>query len=601
MGGIRKALMKEDSQQTPRADRYLRRVQAQKTWVAKPRVGDKLGSFRLMELLGEGGAGAVFRGEHTFLKRAVAIKVLHPELYLDSAMVARFFQEALAVNRARHRNLIDITDVVAGESFPPYIVMELLDGEDLGDYIDEHAPLPLSWVYAVVMQICDALATVHGLGIVHRDMKPENIFLMDKGEDIPTVKLLDFGIAKFLDTEDNRRRTWSGSVLGTPAYMPLEQIHGIQVDHRADIYALGVVIYEMLTGRLPFDMESVDELVESLSALEPPPPSERPLVPAPEPIPLAVDRLVLRCLHVDPSRRFQSAADLAAAFSEAMASSKGRPVTPLGRPPRRASKGVAPLAGASVGALQGAHVEGDSSGAEPLAGPGGAEEAPSGQRARTGQKAHPWRWLGWAAGLVAVAGLLLAGWMAYRASLGDARSPAAQRVGAASAGAGVGGAGAGMSRPRAGGVMTPGSPRETRFLLLSTPPAARVLHFRTRVELGVTPVSVVVRAGEPGKYLLTLPGHREAMVVVRQGDPNPVRVELFALAPRRSGGSPGMVAQPPPGRRRAVRLSEVPAPPAMRPLARVVRERPSGAAMGTSPPRPMQRVSDQGIVNPFRE
>lgn len=575
--------MNANSWQTPRVDRTARKVRAQKTWVAKPRVGDKLGSFRLLELLGEGGAGAVFRAEHTFLKRPVAIKVLHPELYLDSGMVARFFQEALAVNRARHRNLIDITDVVAGENFPPFIVMELLEGEDLGDYIDEHAPIALSWVHAILVQICDALATVHGLGIVHRDLKPENIFLMDTGDKIPTVKLLDFGIAKFLDNEDNRRRTWSGNILGTPAYMPLEQIHGLPVDHRADIYALGVVLYELLAGRLPFDMDSVEELVESLTALEPLPPSARPIDRVPERIPHAVDRIVIRCLNVDPSKRFDSVSELSAAFTAAMPENRDRPLTPVSRPKKRStSERLLEVKRRTAVTLDEEPDQSDSLKAVVVA----AAAADFDHETELVSTAGRMRRL-WIGGGIAVVGLLvvLAGWTLFK-------EPAPT---------------SGKAKSRAGGAMTstplPGSERQYR--LVSVPPAARVLLAKTRKDIGQTPRMVQVRRGTPQKFVLRMEGYRESRVVIQYGDPNPVRVELQRDLTKPMRGQkreqiPGMSVAVVPMRR-------VVAPPpamlggvSMRPMARIVRVMSPPDAMRAAP-RPMQRVTDQGIVDPFRK
>jgi serine/threonine protein kinase len=575
--------MNASSRETPRVERNARKVRAQKTWVAKPRVGDKLGSFRLLELLGEGGAGAVYRAEHTFLKRPVAIKVLHPELYLDSGMVARFFQEALAVNRARHRNLIDITDVVAGEDFPPFIVMELLEGEDLGDYIDEHAPISVSWVHAILVQICDALSMVHGLGIVHRDLKPENIFLMDTGEDIPTVKLLDFGIAKFLDNEDNRRRTWSGIIMGTPAYMPLEQIHGLPVDHRADIYALGVVLYELLAGRLPFDMDSVEDLVDSLTALEPPPPSSRPVSKVPEEIPPAVDRVVLRCLAVDPSKRFDCVADLSAAFSEAMPATRSRRVTPVRRPQKRSAseelrtverRGATTLddvqeqsatLDAAVQAAALANFEGET---EPASAVGSAHRL----------------WIGSGVAVVAVL-LILAAWTLFkgRGGASSAASPMASNS---------------LATPRA-----PGPQRQYR--LVSVPPSARILWGAGREDIGQTPRTVQVRSGSPQVFVLRLSGYQESRGVIQYGDPNPVRVQLQPVP------SGSMSPQTPEMRTDAmagvIGLGRFVAPPpvmtggpAMRSVVRIVRVTPPMDAMRAAP-LPMRRVTDQGIVDPFRK
>jgi len=565
-----------NSQQTPRVDRSARKVRAQKTWVAKPRVGDKLGSFRLLQLLGEGGAGAVFRAEHTFLKRPVAIKVLHPELYLDSGMV-----------RARHKNLIDITDVVAGKDFPPFIVMELLEGEDLGDYIDEHAPIALSWVHAILAQICDALSMVHELGIVHRDLKPENIFLMDTGEAIPTVKLLDFGIAKFLDNEDNRRRTWSGNILGTPAYMPLEQIHGLPVDHRADIYALGVVLYELLAGRLPFDMDSVEDLVKSLTALEPPPPSSRPIARVPEPIPPAVDRIVLRCLAVDPSKRFDSVADLSAAFSEAMPRERSRPVTPVRRPKKRsASEELLQVARRSATTEDDIPDQADSLEAAVMA---AAEAGVDGEADFASSVGFPRRiWIGAGVAVVCLL-LILAGWTVFKGR--GAESSAAS--------------------PMARFSLDPmqASQPQRQYRLVSVPPSARILWGTSREDIGLTPRTVLVRSGTPQMFVLRLAGYRESQVVIQYGDPNPVRVMLQPESTE-SPEPPDAMASQTPGMRVAAkpnpmgRLIALPpgmsGAPAMRSIARIVRVKSPPDAMRAAP-RPMQRVTDQGIVDPFRK
>ena len=621
--------------ETPKIDR-ARKKPRQPNWVAKPKVGDKLGSFRLLKLLGEGGAGVVFRAEHSFLKRPVAIKVLHPELYLRPAMVARFFQEALAVNRARHPNITDITDGGGGESYPPFIVMELLEGEDLGDYIDKYAPAPVSLTAQVVTQICDALSVVHGLGIVHRDLKPENIFLAGlDGEDRFTVKLLDFGIAKFLDSEENRRRTWSGNVLGTPAYMPLEQLHGLPVDHRADIYAVGVVIYELLTGRLPFEVDSVDDLASQRLTLEPPPPSTRTVRPPPEPISPALDRVVLRCLTDDPTKRFQSVAELRKAFVAATQESETSPAeAPSGADlPRRADsadgldalpriptpdEGAAPASRPLAANAQDAT---EAEGATNAAGTAAAEEPAAthdttatpaadktdktdktdvtaemdvvaqGSAARATARR---RWL-------VVAGVALVAMGAPALWWVGSRGDAAPTAGHAPAGSPT-------STPAA---HAPSEGRTSlrqaiRVRITSTPNHAKLHRADTGELVGQTPATVGVKRGAPQTFELRQSGYAPARITVRPDGPNPLRVWLDPA--RRRAASPGADRPPAPAARRRPRAR---GHHAARRGARRARTAPSHAgarrptprpdprAMSRDRPRPRPRVTEHGIVDPF--
>lgn len=541
--------------ETPRLQRPQRKRRPAQ-WNAKPKVGDKLGAFRLLQVLGEGGAGAVYRAEHDFLKRPVAIKVLHPELSARPGMVARFFQEALAVNKARHPNIIDITDVVASETSPPYIVMELLVGEDLGDYIDKYSPVAVSEAIPILRQICDAMATVHDLGIVHRDLKPENIFLVTKpkqnssgqgasGQDssVPIVKLLDFGIAKFLHSDENRRRTWSGGVLGTPAYMPMEQLHGLPVDHRADIYALGVVTYEMLTGRLPFEIDSMEDLSNQRLTLEPPPPSTRPIHHPPEPITPAIDRVVLRALNDDPSKRFQHVLDYRSALLDALeAASADEAATPP-------HTDLAPEVHAPAPP--------DDATAPPLAALPPLPSASPEPRRKRGR-----RWLvSSAAALLLGLGALI--WL-QRRSPDSPRPPSERQV------VGQGRAQVSTARSRAASIQ-----------ILSHPSHARIHAGDTGAFLGQTPAAVPVTAGQARILDLRLPGHKTMRITVTPDGPNPVQVwlEPLALAPRTAP-------------------TDATAPPRSRIQIRYVRVR-DRARPAPRPRSTLRNVSDQGIVDPF--
>jgi len=234
--------------------------------------GTIIGSYRLLELLGEGGMGRVYVAEHVRLGRKVALKILRDELSCNPSAVSRFFAEARAVNRISHENIVEVTDFVESPGRSCF-VMELLNGEDLGlRLMRQRLPLPV--IVDIGAQIASALAAVHAAGIIHRDLKPDNIYLIDRS---PTrspnfVKLLDFGVAKLIDTIDSGialHSTAAGQIIGTPAYMSPEQACGLRVDHRTDIYALGVILYEMLVGAVPFEAAHFGDLIVQQMTIKP--------------------------------------------------------------------------------------------------------------------------------------------------------------------------------------------------------------------------------------------------------------------------------------------------------------------------------------------
>jgi serine/threonine-protein kinase len=284
-----------------------------------------LGSFRLLERLGDGGMGAVYRAVHERLGRDVAIKLLHKDLTSDRGLVGRFFAEARAANTIRHEHVVEVYDFVeSGDDV--YFVMEYLKGEDLHDAIHKPrgrkstgAGMDPGRACSILEQIAAALHATHARNIVHRDLKPENVFLAEKGGRPDFVKIFDFGVAK-LDRPDGRA-TVQGAVLGTPEYMAPEQASGGAVDGRADIYSLGCIAYEMLTGRQIFGGGTQPEILVRQMTISPP--SLR--THAPE-IPAALDAAIMRALEKDPGRRPRTAL----AFAESLASALGRPLeTPL--------------------------------------------------------------------------------------------------------------------------------------------------------------------------------------------------------------------------------------------------------------------------------
>src|ERR1041385_6379202 len=224
-------------------------------------IGQTIGNYLVTQKLGEGGMGSVYLAEHPTIGKKVALKVLHPEFSSNQEVAARFFNEAKAVNDIGHPNIVDILDfgIIETQSrrdrLVHFIVVYLV-GPTLSALIRNESPLPPERALSIALQVADALAASHKCGIVHRDLKPDNIILSQRGRERDFVKLLDFGIAKLTGgSAVGSHRTRTGIVMGTPAYMSPEQCEGRDsVDKRTDVYALGIVIYEMLVGRVPFSI-----------------------------------------------------------------------------------------------------------------------------------------------------------------------------------------------------------------------------------------------------------------------------------------------------------------------------------------------------------
>ncbi|MBF5042998.1 protein kinase [Aggregicoccus sp. 17bor-14] len=263
-------------------------------------VGQVLGSYQLEALLGEGSMGQVFQARHVRLDRQVALKVLRPNHTRDNAFVQRFFREAQAVNRISHEHIVEIFDFIEDRAAGcVYCVMELLRGESLAQLL-ERGPLSLERIQRIGVQVCAALEAAHQVGVVHRDIKPDNLFISQRPGQPDFVKVLDFGVAKLLSTPDVRG-TLDGTIIGTPAYMSPEQAAGLPVDARADIYAVGTLLYEMLSGKPPFSGQSFGQLVVQVITQPPPPLPAR--LASGEPLPPALARLVMRCLAKEPEQR----------------------------------------------------------------------------------------------------------------------------------------------------------------------------------------------------------------------------------------------------------------------------------------------------------
>ncbi len=260
-------------------------------------VGKHIGPYLIQSLLGEGGMGDVYVGEHQKLNRPVAIKTLKPELVEDAELLQRFFSEARATNLIRHENIVEVTDLISEPDGTSYMVMELLDGVPLEDVLEHEKRLTPKRTVAIMAQVADALAAAHKKEIIHRDLKPANIFLIKRASSSDYVKVLDFGIARLV-AEPHLHTTKTGQFWGTPLYMSPEQVVGKPVTPAADIYAFGVILFEMLTGQLPFNDDSLYPLMNS--HLNEAPPTVISIVPE---VPEKLSELVFQCMAKRPEDR----------------------------------------------------------------------------------------------------------------------------------------------------------------------------------------------------------------------------------------------------------------------------------------------------------
>jgi tRNA A-37 threonylcarbamoyl transferase component Bud32/predicted methyltransferase len=287
--------------------------------VAPVTVGSVLGAYRIEARLGEGAMGQVFRATHTALSRVVAIKMLKPEVAADPALTERFFAEARAVNIIRHENIVECTDLVHDPSGRSYIVMELLEGRTLGAAAREAGRMPVPRAARIMAQIADAIGAAHGKGIIHRDLKPENVFLIQRAGSADYVKVLDFGIARLRPEVDGTTATQTGAPSGTPAYMSPEQVRGNPAVPASDIYALGVIAFQLVTGRLPFEQKAMSAMLAA--QLEQPAPRADALATVSTAFADAIDRALAK----DPAKR---PADMAA-FRRALLVAAGLPTDPV--------------------------------------------------------------------------------------------------------------------------------------------------------------------------------------------------------------------------------------------------------------------------------
>jgi serine/threonine-protein kinase len=278
-------------------------------------IGQVFGNYKVTQKLGEGGMGEVFRGVDMMLEREVAIKFLRPELASQPQVVERFRSEAVTLAKLQHPNIATLYNFMRqGDSF--VMVLEFVRGVTLDHVIQQRGVIPVESAIPIFCQMLDGIQEAHSEGIIHRDIKPANMMLTDKG----TLKVLDFGIARILGTA---RMTRQGNIIGTIEYMSPEQVRGFETDARSDIYSLGMLLYEMVTARCPFDIQNEFELMKAQIEQYPVPP--RQLNPA---IPEVVEQAIWKSIHKDPAQRFQSAAEFRTFLLNAGFAATGR-IEPL--------------------------------------------------------------------------------------------------------------------------------------------------------------------------------------------------------------------------------------------------------------------------------
>ncbi|MEJ7604204.1 MAG: serine/threonine-protein kinase [Kofleriaceae bacterium] len=301
------------------------------------RLGTSIGNYRLDKILGRGGMGTVYSGEHVYIKKAVAVKVLHPQFARYQEAIHRFLREARAATSINHANIVDVTDFGILPEGPVYFVMEYLEGKSLEDLIEKEGAVELHRALNVANQIALALEAAHAVGVIHRDLKPDNIMLLKKPgrrdlvrmaadqaswitereESYDFVKVLDFGIAKVLVQDELLAETVQGAVFGTPEYMSPEAARGEDVDHRADVYSLGVILFDMLCGRPPFEAPQSSEVLSMHIHTQPPSPRE--FAPHREITEMA-EAVILRAMQKDPGRRYQNMTEFRRDLSNAYGS-----------------------------------------------------------------------------------------------------------------------------------------------------------------------------------------------------------------------------------------------------------------------------------------
>lgn len=452
-------------------------------------------------VLGEGGMGKVYRAHHKVIGKTVAIKILHAELARDKAAVGRFVREAQAASSVGNPHIIDVADFGETEDGSTYFVMEYLDGPSLTDLIESHEALNADQVCDLTLQLCDGLEAAHRQEIVHRDLKPDNITLVEQGNNKQFCKILDFGIAKVNTSASSTKLTMAGAVFGTPHYMSPEQAAGAAVDHRTDIYSLGVMMYEMTSGQLPFHADNFMGILTQHMYKAPVP--IRAMVGAPECSP-GLEAVILKCLSKKPDARYQSMADLADDV-------------------RRVQQGEVPTAVHDMMARSGGfNVPADYF----QAGRTNAPELPTGKR----QQMKPAQ-IAMIAGIIAAVGLV--GFVLLKNNQSDAQ-PAPTAV-----------------APTADQPAKPAAPKAIDVMLAANAPASKAVVDGDEVDL---PKLITVTEGSPKTVTVRAKDYASQEVTL-DGTEKEVRVTLEYVAKRKPAAKPAptIIPRPIPRRRQMPR------------------------------------------------
>lgn len=340
---------------------------------ARARVGQLIASkYRLERLLGAGGMGAVYAATHEFTKRKVAVKLMHEGFAASSSFAERFIREAQAPSAIGHPGIVEVLDGGFDEGGALYLVLEMLQGETLGDI---EPPLDVPELVDAVVQLLEALGAAHKAGFVHRDIKPDNVFVTRDSAGRRKVKLLDFGVAGLRESAENNQLTQTGTILGTPTFMSPEQAKGERVDQRSDLWAVGAILYEALAGRAPYEAETYNAVIVSIVTRE-----HVPLERVRPDLPRALLEVIERGLRKDTSVRWQSAEQMAKALRAipdlaALSGVVTRPVTPVIETDARAATAVARVKSGGAKSVD----------APPLARPGGFTEEEAGDGPDAGE------------------------------------------------------------------------------------------------------------------------------------------------------------------------------------------------------------------------
>ncbi|HEU5055162.1 MAG TPA: serine/threonine-protein kinase [Kofleriaceae bacterium] len=486
--------------------------------VRDPLIGRNLeGRFLIKERLGTGGMGAVYRAWQGSVGREVAVKVIESRLKGGRLAAKRFLREAKLASRLSHANTVGVIDFGQTEDGLLYLVMELVKGRTMGDVLLEDGPFSVDRMIRIGVQLCDALQAAHKLSIIHRDLKPSNVIVLDDPPGRDHVKVLDFGLAKSLVDEGMTTVTQSDAIMGTPSYIPPEAVTRMQFDERSDLYSLGVILYEVLAGRLPFDATTVQAMLRQHAYDAP--------KPLPDTVPAPVVELLFRLLEKEPDRRPQSAAEVHDALVLlAAVPERGTPL-PISRRVLTSAGGF-PAPNTPVGPAVARS----------------APKAPIDQTMTLGRRSRPWLLLGLAGVALSSAAVLIASGVFDRGQTRQATappivSPAPPAAPAAEppppAAAAVGSSPAAIPAPRPGPVVLD---------LRSDPDHADIVIGGNRV--GKTPLQHEVPRGEqPISIEFRRNGFRpETRDVVPDGDKR-VSVSLDRVEPRpapvRTGGKTG--------------------------------------------------------------